>query len=84
MLPWHRSFGVYIYSLAVATVTTGFLDKVTFLQTSKVISRYSIEVMLVNYLGVLVVILGCVVMFAVITPTSEKVESMRDNRVGVQ
>lgn len=72
LLPWHVFFGVYIYALAVATCTTGILEKATFLQTNQVISRYSTEALLVNSLGVLIVVLGGFVILAVISPVNGK------------
>ena len=72
LLPWHVFFGVYIYALAVATATTGILEKATFLQSNKVISRYSIEALLVNSLGILIVALGGFVILAVVTPANGK------------
>lgn len=65
-------FGVYIYALAVATCTTGILEKATFLQTNQVITRYSTEALLVNSLGILIVALGGLVILAVITPVNGK------------
>ncbi|CAI9752792.1 unnamed protein product [Fraxinus pennsylvanica] len=35
LVPWHVFFGIYIYALAIATCTTGILEKATFLQTQK-------------------------------------------------
>lgn len=78
LLPWHVFFGVYIYALAIATVTTGILEKVTFLQTNKVISRYSTEALLVNSLGILIVVLGGFVILAVITPMNGKSDIPRE------
>lgn len=75
LLPWHVFFGVYIYALAVATVTTGILEKATFLQTNKVISRYSTEALLVNSLGILIVVLGGFVILAVVTPVNGKADN---------
>lgn len=72
LLPWHVFFGVYIYALAVATATTGILEKATFLQSNKVISRYSMEALLVNSLGILIVVLGGFVILAVVTPANGK------------
>ncbi|XP_059640055.1 transmembrane ascorbate ferrireductase 2 [Cornus florida] len=72
LLPWHVFFGVYIYALAVATCTTGILEKATFLQTNKVISRYSTEALLVNSLGILIVALGGFVILAVVSPVNGK------------
>ncbi|KDP32926.1 hypothetical protein JCGZ_12957 [Jatropha curcas] len=78
LLPWHVFFGVYIYALAVATATTGILEKATFLQTNKVISRYSTEALLVNSLGVLIIVLGGFVVLATITPLRAKEDITRN------
>ncbi|KAA0039387.1 putative transmembrane ascorbate ferrireductase 2 [Cucumis melo var. makuwa] len=72
LLPWHVFFGVYIYGLSIATTVTGLLEKATFLQTSKVILRYSNEALLINSLGVLIVLLGGLVILAVIAPSNAK------------
>ncbi|XP_050230355.1 transmembrane ascorbate ferrireductase 2 [Mercurialis annua] len=72
LLPWHVFFGVYIYALAVATATTGILEKATFLQANKVISRYSTEAMMVNSMGILIVVLGGFVVLATVTPLFPK------------
>lgn len=72
LLPWHVFFGIYIYALAVATALTGILEKATFLQTNKVISRYSTEAILVNSMGILIVALGGFVILAVIAPVNGK------------
>ncbi|GMY24434.1 probable transmembrane ascorbate ferrireductase 2 [Fagus crenata] len=70
LLPWHVFLGVYIYALAVVTATTGILEKATFLQTNNVISRYSTEALLVNFLGILIVVLGGFVTLAIVTPAN--------------
>lgn len=67
-MPWHVFIGVYIYALAIATAATGILEKLTFLQTNNVISRYSTEALLVNSLGILIVALGGCVILAVVAP----------------
>ncbi|KAK4416290.1 putative transmembrane ascorbate ferrireductase 2 [Sesamum alatum] len=72
LLPWHVFFGIYIYALAIATCTTGFLEKATFLQTNKVISRYSMEALLVNSLGILIVVLAGFVILGVVSPVYGK------------
>ncbi|XP_028769500.1 probable transmembrane ascorbate ferrireductase 2 [Neltuma alba] len=74
LLPWHVFFGIYIYGLAIATAATGILEKATFLQTSKVISRYSSEAMLVNSLGMLIFMLGGLVILGVLTPSNGKAD----------
>ncbi|PIN26349.1 cytochrome b [Handroanthus impetiginosus] len=72
LMPWHVFFGIYVYALAVATCTTGFLEKATFLQTNNVISRYSTEALLVNSLGILVVVLAGFVILGVVSPVHGK------------
>lgn len=71
-MPWHVFFGIYIYGLSIATTVTGLLEKATFLQTSKVILRYSNEALLINSLGVLIVLLGGLMILAVIAPSNAK------------
>ncbi|MQL70791.1 hypothetical protein Taro_003137 [Colocasia esculenta] len=78
LLPWHVFLGVYIYALAVATAATGILEKATFLQSNKVISRYSTEAFLINFLGILLVVLGGFVTLAVVTPAAGKAEPYRN------
>ncbi|CAH8329994.1 unnamed protein product [Eruca vesicaria subsp. sativa] len=72
LMPWHVFLGVAIYALALVTATTGILEKVTFLQVNKVITRYSTEAMLVNTMGVLILVLGGFVVLGVITPVNGK------------
>nr|GMC57106.1 probable transmembrane ascorbate ferrireductase 2 [Ipomoea batatas] len=78
LLPWHVFFGIYIYALAVATCTTGLLEKVTFLQTNHIISRYSTEALLVNSLGMLIVALGGLVILAVASPVNGHGDILRE------
>ncbi|KAF6143800.1 hypothetical protein GIB67_016721 [Kingdonia uniflora] len=77
LLPWHAFIGIYIYALAVATAATGILEKLTFLQSNQVISRYSSEALLVNSLGILIVVLGGFVILAIISPAIGKIDSHR-------
>ncbi|KAM1303095.1 hypothetical protein ACFX2I_020696 [Malus domestica] len=39
VLPWHVFIGLYMYGLAVATVETGLLEKLTFLQIKRNVSK---------------------------------------------
>ncbi|KAH0467357.1 hypothetical protein IEQ34_004595 [Dendrobium chrysotoxum] len=77
LLPWHVFFGLYVYALALATVSTGILEKATFLQMNNVISRYSSEAFLVNSLGILLMVLGGTVVLAVIAPANVKSDGPR-------
>ncbi|XP_061364364.1 transmembrane ascorbate ferrireductase 2 [Gastrolobium bilobum] len=79
LLPWHVFFGIFIYALAIATTTTGILEKATFLQTNNIISRYSSEALLVNSLGILIVILSGFVVLGIVTPAYVKADSVRGN-----
>eukprot|EP00244_Chara_vulgaris_P004636 TRINITY_DN1923_c0_g1_i6.p1 TRINITY_DN1923_c0_g1~~TRINITY_DN1923_c0_g1_i6.p1 ORF type:complete len:276 (+),score=20.26 TRINITY_DN1923_c0_g1_i6:5-832(+) len=54
-LPWHVFWGMTIFLLGVATSLLGVLEKLTFLQTGSVISRFSSEAMWANTLGFLIV-----------------------------
>ncbi|GLJ12800.1 hypothetical protein SUGI_0198030 [Cryptomeria japonica] len=72
VLPWHSFLGLYIYGLAVAAAETGFLERLTFLQASRTISRDSLEALVVNCLGLVLALLsGCVILCA-ITPRMSK------------
>ncbi|XP_076883326.1 transmembrane ascorbate ferrireductase 2-like [Bidens hawaiensis] len=77
LMPWHVLLGVYIYALSLASCITGVLEKVTFLQTHKIISHYSNEAMLVNVLGVMIVLLGGFVIFGVVSPSNGKGDVIR-------
>ncbi|XP_042008513.1 transmembrane ascorbate ferrireductase 2-like [Salvia splendens] len=79
LMPWHVFLGLYIYALAVATCATGLLEKATFLQTQKIISRYSAEALLVNSLGILIVVLAGFVILGVVSP----VQGRGDNPKGM-
>ncbi|KAL4308207.1 hypothetical protein GQ457_01G036750 [Hibiscus cannabinus] len=76
LLPWHVFFGMYAYAIAVATATTGILEKLTFLQTNHIISRYSTEALLVNSLGILIVVVGGFVILATLTPVHGKTDGI--------
>ncbi|GLJ12798.1 hypothetical protein SUGI_0198010 [Cryptomeria japonica] len=70
LLPWHAFLGLYIYGLAVATAETGLLEKLTFLQGSNIIARYSSEAILVNCLGLVLALLSGCVILSTISPTN--------------
>lgn len=78
LLPWHIFFGIYIYVLSVVTCTTGLLEKVTFLQTNHIISRYSTEALLVNSMGMLIAVLGGLVALAVASPVNRQGDILRE------
>ncbi|KAK4758803.1 hypothetical protein SAY87_020104 [Trapa incisa] len=68
VLPWHIFLGLYTYGLAVATAETGLLEKLTFLQTTRNVSRRSLESMVVNGLGLGLALLGGIVILAAVSP----------------
>ncbi|GAB4840240.1 hypothetical protein Ancab_021005 [Ancistrocladus abbreviatus] len=66
ILPWHVFIGLYTYGLAVATAQTGLLEKLTFIQTKRNLSKHGSEYMVVNALGLgLVLLSGFVILAAV-------------------
>jgi len=81
VLPWHVFLGLYIYGLAVATAETGFLEKLTFLQGSQTIARYSTEALLVNCLGLVLALLSGCVILSTISPANGKGDAFRQGDV---
>lgn len=74
LLPWHVFFGIFIYGMALATAAAGILEKSTFLQARKVISRYSSEAILLNFMGLMIIMLGAFVILGVLTPSNAKAD----------
>ncbi|KAI3519479.1 hypothetical protein L1887_08630 [Cichorium endivia] len=60
-LPWHVLFGMFIYILAVANSALGFLEKLTFLESSG-IAKYGSEAFLVNFTAIIAVFYGTFVL----------------------
>ncbi|CAK8569237.1 unnamed protein product [Lathyrus sativus] len=70
MLPWHVFVGLYTYALAVATAETGLLEKLTFLQTQRNVSKHNTESMLVNTLGLSLALFGGFLILAAVSPNN--------------
>ncbi|XP_058780864.1 probable transmembrane ascorbate ferrireductase 4 [Vicia villosa] len=68
ILPWHVFVGLYTYALAVATAETGLLEKLTFLQTQRNVSKHNTESMVVNTLGLCLALFGGFVILAAVSP----------------
>ncbi|KAM0888016.1 hypothetical protein ACQ4PT_028615 [Festuca glaucescens] len=66
-LPWHILLGIFVYILALATAELGFLEKLTFLQSSG-LNKYGPEAFLVNFTALVVVLFGASVVVAAVTP----------------
>jgi cytochrome b-561 len=66
--PWHVFLGLYTYGLAVATAETGLLEKLTFLQTRRNVSKHCPESMVVNGLGLGLALLSGIVILAAVSP----------------
>ena len=75
ILSWHIFLGLYTYGLAVATAETGLLEKLTFLQTRRNVSKHSPESMIVNSLGVGLVLLCGIVILTAVSPKYHAVQS---------
>jgi cytochrome b-561 len=67
VLPWHILFGLFVYILALATAELGFLEKLTFLQSSG-LDKYGAEAFLVNFTALVVMLFGASVVVAAIAP----------------
>lgn len=57
LLPWHVFFGLVIYGLALVSIELGLLERLTFLERGSV-GRFSSEAILVNFIGLIIVVLG--------------------------
>ncbi|KAJ6761348.1 TRANSMEMBRANE ASCORBATE FERRIREDUCTASE 1 [Salix purpurea] len=64
-LPWHVLFGIFLYILAIGNAALGFLEKLTFLESSG-IAKYGPEALLVNFTAVITVLYGAFVMLSVL------------------
>lgn len=65
-LPWHVLFGITIYILAVGNSALGFLEKLTFLESSG-LAKYGTEAFLVNFTAITTVIFALFVILSVIS-----------------
>ncbi|ONI31284.1 hypothetical protein PRUPE_1G304000 [Prunus persica] len=75
LLPWHIFLGLYTYGLAVATAETGLLEKLTFLQTQRNVSKHSPESMVVNSLGLGLALVSGIVILAAVSPKYEALQT---------
>eukprot|EP01018_Ginkgo_biloba_P013115 Gb_10110 [translate_table: standard] len=73
ILPWHVFFGFMIYMFAIATAELGFLEKLTFLESSG-LYKYGSEAMLVNFSALVVLIFGVFVVLSASLPVEEDAE----------
>ncbi|XWS37829.1 hypothetical protein CRYUN_Cryun19dG0078900 [Craigia yunnanensis] len=65
-LPWHVLLGLFVYILAVGNATIGFLEKLTFLESSG-LAKYGSEAYLVNFTAIVTIFYGAFVIFTVFT-----------------
>lgn len=59
-------FGLVVYILAVGNATLGFLEKLTFLESSGV-EKFGSEAFLVNFTALVTLVFGAFVIFSVIS-----------------
>ncbi|TYI11473.1 hypothetical protein ES332_A09G209700v1 [Gossypium tomentosum] len=59
-LPWHVVVGLFVYILAVANAAIGFLEKLTFLESSG-LAKYGAEAYLVNFTAIVTILYGALV-----------------------
>ncbi|KAL9260665.1 Transmembrane ascorbate ferrireductase 1-like protein [Drosera capensis] len=63
-VPWHVAFGLFVYVLAVANAAIGFLEKLTFLESSGV-SKFGSEAYLVNFTAITTILYGVFVIISI-------------------
>ncbi|EPS69896.1 hypothetical protein M569_04865, partial [Genlisea aurea] len=66
-LPWHVLVGVFVYVLALAAASLGFLEKLTFLESGG-LPKYGAEAFLVNFTAVVTILFGT---FVILTTLSQ-------------
>ncbi|KAJ4956078.1 hypothetical protein NE237_012861 [Protea cynaroides] len=66
-LPWHVLFGLFVYILALATAILGFLEKLTFLESSH-LAKYGPEAFLVNFTALVTILFGTFVVLTAVSP----------------
>lgn len=72
-LPWHVVLGLFVYVLAIITASLGFLEKLTFLESSG-LDKYGTEAFLVNFNALVVILLGASVFLAAVSPKEQEQE----------
>lgn len=65
-IPWHVVLGLLVYVLAVGNATLGYLEKLTFLESSGV-EKFGSEAFLVNFTALVTLLFGVFVIFSVIS-----------------
>ncbi|XP_076920448.1 transmembrane ascorbate ferrireductase 1-like [Bidens hawaiensis] len=70
-LPWHVLFGIFLYTLVVANSALGFLEKLTFLESSG-IEKYGSEAFLVNFTAIVAILYGTFVLLTALSPGPEE------------
>ncbi|CAK8573528.1 unnamed protein product [Lathyrus sativus] len=66
-VPWHVLFGLFVYILALATASLGFLEKLTFLEISGGVAKYGSEALLVNFTAIITILFGTFVVLSAIS-----------------
>ncbi|XP_043704978.1 probable ascorbate-specific transmembrane electron transporter 1 [Telopea speciosissima] len=66
-LPWHGLFGLFVYLLAVATATLGFLEKLTFLEFGG-LAKYGSEAFLINFTAIVTILFGGSIVLIAVSP----------------
>lgn len=72
-MPWHVVFGLLVYVLAVANASLGFLEKLTFLESSGV-AKFGSEAFLVNFTALVTILFGVFVVISVLSEAPAPIE----------
>ncbi|CAJ1952760.1 unnamed protein product [Sphenostylis stenocarpa] len=68
-VPWHVLMGLSVYLLAVGNASLGFVEKLTFLQSSG-LPKHASEALLVNFTAILTILYGFFVVLSAVSPSS--------------
>lgn len=71
-LPWHVIFGITVYILAAGNSALGFLEKLTFLESSGGVDKYGAEAFLVNFTAITTILFAVLVLLSVASQPSDE------------
>jgi len=70
-LHWHVKMGLFVYVLGVGTASLGFLEKLTFLQSSG-LPKHASEAILVNFTAILTIFYAAFVVLSAVSAASSR------------
>ncbi|EOA12587.1 hypothetical protein CARUB_v10027027mg [Capsella rubella] len=78
LLPWHVFLGLFVYVLAVGNTALGFLEKLTFMETSG-LDKFGSEAFLINFMAIITILFGTFVILIVSATPAPSSDDVEDN-----